>query len=136
MDYLSKCSKLINHYMIAFIVNTIFFIIAVSLNINKSILIILLILISGASIIIYNLFKKNARFNTLSFHILTLTISSSITEVYTNLNYEYISMPSVIIFLLIIEFLYFFIKILINKFTLYKINIFISLLLGILLRKI
>lgn len=133
MDYLSKCNKLINHYMIAFIVNTIFFIISVSLNINKSILIILSILMAGVSIVIYNLLKKNNKLNTLSFYILTIAISSSIAAVYTNSNYEYISIPSVIVFLLIIELFYFFMKILINKFTLYKSNIFISLLLGILL---
>ena len=99
MDYLSKCNKLINHYMIAFIVNTIFFIISVSLNINKSILIILSILMAGVSIVIYNLLKKNNKLNTLSFYILTIAISSSIAAVYTNSNYEYISIPSVIVFL-------------------------------------
>ena len=133
MNYLLKCTKLINNYMIAFIVNTIFFIIAVSLNINKNVLIFSSILIAIASIVIYKLFKKNDKYNNLSFHIVTIAVSCCISAVYTNSNYEFISIPTIIGLLLIIEAFYLVMKMLINKFNLYKISIFISLILGVIL---
>lgn len=136
MDYTNNANKLIKNYMLTFILNSIVFVVTLSLGIETKWLIILSVLTSIVSIIVYNILKQSKKLKNLAFHMLTIAISFSIAAVYSHFSYSVdffnandktISISSIVVLTIIVEVLYLVMKLLINRFLLCKMAIFISL---------
>jgi hypothetical protein len=136
MDYINNVNKLIRNYMLTFILNTIVFVFTLSLGIETKWLIILSVLTSIVSLIAYSILKKANKLKNLAFHILTIAISFLIAAVYSHFSYNVdffntdtkaISIPSLVALTIVVEGLYLVMKLLINRFSLCKMAIFISL---------
>lgn len=139
MDYINNVNKLIKNYMVTFMLNSIVFILTLSLGIETKWLIILSVLIAIISIISYNILKKSKNSKNVAFHILTIAISLSISAVYRHFSYgigltkstdRKVSIVSILLLVLVFEILYLIMKLLINNLLLYKMTIVISLIIS------